>query len=86
MKRITAWLLGLGFVGMAFGQAAVIPVGTALSIFDNQKSVTVKTAKGPVEITRVMTTAAKNGGTLQPLVPVPGVHPCLLYTSDAADE
>lgn len=75
MKRISAWLLGLGFAGFAFGQAAVIPVGTALNIFDNQKSVVVKTAKGPVEITRVMTAAAKNGGTLQPLVPVPGVHP-----------
>ena len=60
---------------MSFGQAAVIPVGTALNIFDNQKVIVVKTVKGPVEITRVMTAAAKNGGTLQPLVPVPGVHP-----------
>lgn len=75
MKRIFAWLLGIGFAGVAFGQAAAIPVGTALNIFDNQKSVVVKTAKGPIEITRVMTAAAKNGGTLQPLVPVPSVHP-----------
>ena len=75
MKRISAWLLGLGFAGLAFGQAAVIPVGTALNIFDNQKTVVVKTAKGPLDITRVMTAAAKNGGTLQPLIPVLGVHP-----------
>jgi len=75
MKNMAAWLLGWGFAGLAFGQAAVIPVGTALNIFDNQKMVVVKTAKGPVETTRIMTAAAKNGGTLQPLVPVPGVHP-----------
>jgi len=75
MKRISAWFLGFGFASLAFGQAAFIPVGTALSIFDNQKTVVVRTVKGPVEIQRVMTAAAKNGGTLQPLVPVAGVHP-----------
>ncbi|PUE52097.1 sulfurtransferase [Limnohabitans parvus II-B4] len=75
MKCIATWLLGLGFASVAFGQAAVIPVGTPLNIFDNQKTVVVKTTKGSVEITRVMTTAGKNGGSLQPLVPVPGVHP-----------
>lgn len=75
MKRITTWLLGLGFAGVALGQAAVIPVGTPLNIFENQKAVVVKTTKGSVEITRVMTTTAKNGGSLQPLIPVPGVHP-----------
>ena len=46
MKRISVWLLGLGLAGVAFGQAAVVPVGTALNIFDNQKTVVVKTTKG----------------------------------------
>jgi rhodanese-related sulfurtransferase len=35
----------------------------------------VQTAKGPIEITRVMTPCAKNKGWLQPLVPVAGVTP-----------
>ena len=75
MKHITAWILGMSLSGLAFGQAATIAVGTPLNIFDNQKSVTVQTVKGPISITRTMTASAKNGGTLQPLVPVPGVHP-----------
>jgi rhodanese-related sulfurtransferase len=75
MKRSIAILLGIFSATLAFGQAATIAVGTSLNIFDGQKSVTVKTAKGPVQITRVMTPCAKNGGTIQPLVPVAGVHP-----------
>jgi rhodanese-related sulfurtransferase len=60
---------------VAFGQAATLAVGTPLNIIDSQKSVTVNTAKGPITITRTMTACAKNGGNLQPLIPVPGVHP-----------
>ena len=75
MKNIAAWILGMSLSGLAFGQAASIAVGTPLNIIDTQKSVVVQTAKGPVTITRTMTPCAKNGGNLQPLVPVPGVHP-----------
>ena len=75
MKRTLSLVLGLVASGLAFGQAASIPVGTALTIFENQKVVVVQTAKGPVEITRTMTACGKNGGTIQPLVPVAGVHP-----------
>ena len=75
MKKIAAWVLGLSLSSLAFGQAATIAVGTPLNIIDTQKSVTVNTAKGPVTISRTMTACAKNGGNLQPLVPVPGVHP-----------
>jgi rhodanese-related sulfurtransferase len=56
-------------------QAAITPVGTALNIIGDKKEITVQTAKGPVVLTRKMTTCAKNGGALQELVPVPGVHP-----------
>ena len=75
MKNIAAWILGVSISGLAFGQAATIAVGTPLNIIETQKSVVVQTAKGPVTITRTMTPCAKNGGNLQPLVPVAGVHP-----------
>jgi len=75
MKKILSLALGLLLSSFAFGQAATIAVGTPLSIFENQKNVIIKTAKGTVEITRTMTPCGKNGGTLQPLIPVAGVHP-----------
>ena len=75
MKHLISLTLGLCTSSFAFGQAASIPVGTALTIFENQKVVVVQTAKGPIEITRTITACGKNGGTIQPLVPVPGVHP-----------
>ena len=75
MKKALVWALGLLVSSFAFGQAATIAVGTPLSIFEGQQKVVVQTAKGPVTLTRTMTPCGKNGGTLQPLVPVPGVHP-----------
>jgi rhodanese-related sulfurtransferase len=75
MKPILTLALGLCATTLAFGQAATIAVGTSLTIFENQKVVVVQTAKGPIEITRTMTPCGKNGGTIQPLVPVAGVHP-----------
>lgn len=75
MKPILTLALGLCATTLAFGQAATIAVGTPLTIFENQKVVVVQTAKGPIEITRTMTPCGKNGGTIQPLVPVAGVHP-----------
>jgi len=75
MKKAFAFVLGLLASHFAFGQAATIAVGTPLSIFEGQQKVVVQTAKGPVTLSRVMTPCGKNGGTLQPLVPVPGVHP-----------
>jgi rhodanese-related sulfurtransferase len=75
MKRIALTLASLCLAGAAFGQAATIAVGTALTIHDKQKVVVVQTEKGPVEISRTMTPCGKNGGVLQPLVPVAGVTP-----------
>lgn len=75
MKNLAILLLGISLSGLAFGQAATIAPGTALNIHDNQKKVVVNTKKGPVDITRTMTPCGKNGGVLQPLVPVAGVHP-----------
>ena len=72
MKPILTLALGLCATTLAFGQAATIAVGTPLTIFENQKVVVVQTAKGPIEITRTMTPCGKNGGTIQPLVPVAG--------------
>lgn len=75
MKHVLVLAFGLCANSLVFGQAATLAVGTSLSIFENQKVVVVQTAKGPVEITRTMTACGKNGGTIQPLVPVPGVQP-----------
>lgn len=75
MKKFIGVVAGLMASSLAFGQAATIAVGTPLNIFDNQKTVTVQTAKGPIDITRTMTGCAKNGGVIQPLVPVAGVTP-----------
>ena len=46
-----------------------------LRIIGEDKKFVVQTKKGPFEITRTMTPCAKNKGWLQPLIPVPGVHP-----------
>ena len=75
MKNLAILLLGISLSGLVFGQAATIAVGTALNIHDNQKKVVIMTQKGPVDITRTMTPCGKNGGVLQPLVPVAGIHP-----------
>lgn len=75
MKHILAASFSLCTAVTAWGQAATISVGTPLNILDNQKKVFVQTERGAIEISRVMTPCAKNGGVLQPLVPVIGVHP-----------
>jgi rhodanese-related sulfurtransferase len=79
VKKIITLLAGLTSLAvsqLAFGQAATIAVGTTLKILDGQpEQIVVKTAKGPVTITRKMTACGKNGGVMQPVVPVKGVHP-----------
>lgn len=46
-----------------------------LRIIGEDKQFVVQTKSGPFVITRTMTPCAKNKGWLQPLIPVPGVHP-----------
>ena len=46
-----------------------------LRIIGTDTKFVVQTKNGPFEITRTMTPCAKNKGWLQPLIPVPGVHP-----------
>lgn len=46
-----------------------------LQIMEKSTKFTVNTPKGPIEITRVMTSCAKNKGWLQPLIPFKGVVP-----------
>jgi len=75
MKKLLTVLVGCCIGSAVWSQAATIPVGTALNIVGDKKEITVQTSKGPVVITRTMTACAKNGGSLQELVPVPGVHP-----------
>jgi rhodanese-related sulfurtransferase len=75
MKKLITLLLSLSACAGAFAQAAATPVGTALNILGTDKGATVQTSKGPVVIKRTMTACAKNAGTLQELIPVPGVHP-----------
>lgn len=47
----------------------------SLRIIGEEKKFVVQTKSGPFEMTRTMTSCAKNKGWLQPLIPVPGVHP-----------
>lgn len=75
MKKLIATCAGVIFPLLAHGQAATISPGTPLKILKDVDSVVVQTIDGPVTITRQMTACAKNGGVLQPLVPVEGVHP-----------
>jgi len=58
----------------SFGFAADKATQPLLSIIDDDTEFVVKTPRGPVVITRVMTSCAKNMGWLQPMVPVAGVH------------
>ncbi len=46
-----------------------------LRIIGEDRSYTVQTEEGPVEISRLMTPCAKNKGWLQPLVPAEGINP-----------
>lgn len=62
------------FALSSLGFAADKPPRQLLSIIDDDTEFVVKTAKGQVVITRVMTPCAKNAGWLQPMVPVAGVH------------
>jgi len=76
MMSVVVGLAGLLVSQWAFAQAATISVGTPLKILDGQpEQITIKNAKGPVTITRKMTACGKNGGVMQPMVPVKGVHP-----------
>lgn len=75
MIKMIAACAGLVLPALAFGQASSIAPGTPLKILKDVDTVVVQTIDGPVTITREMTACAKNGGTLQPLVPVEGVHP-----------
>ena len=75
MKKLLILGISMFASQLVFAQAATIAPGTPLSIFEGKKEVVVQTSNGPVTITRVMTSCAKNGGTLQPLIPLPGVTP-----------
>ena len=75
MKKLLILAIGLITSALAWSQAATIAPGTPLNIFEGKKEVVIQGSKGPITITRVMTPCAKNGGTLQPLVPVAGVVP-----------
>ncbi len=75
MKKLFIFGISLFASQLVFAQAATIAPGTPLEIFKGKKEVVVQTSQGPVTINRVMTTCAKNGGTLQPLVPIAGVTP-----------
>ncbi len=75
MKKLFVLALGMITSQLVLAQAATIAPGTALDIFKGQKEVVIQTSQGPITIKRVMTTCAKNGGTIQPLVPLTGVTP-----------
>jgi len=69
-------LLAAAALMLSFGFAAHAADPEYLRIIGTDTKFVVKTAKGEEKvITRVMTPCAKNKGWLQPLVPVPGVHP-----------
>ena len=62
-----------GMVAVSMGASA--QEKELLRIIGEEKQFVVQTKNGPFVITRTMTPCAKNKGWLQPLVPVPGVHP-----------
>ncbi|MHC5656306.1 rhodanese-like domain-containing protein [Stappia sp.] len=65
--------LGLGlWLGAGFAPASA---EDALQITPDVTSVTIETEDGPVDITRTRNDMQLIGGVLQPLIPVPGVHP-----------
>ena len=66
-------LLFAGLASLALGVAA--EPKELLRIIGEDKKFVVQTKNGPFEITRTMTPCAKNKGWLQPLIPLPGVHP-----------
>nr|MBL8410175.1 sulfurtransferase [Dechloromonas sp.] len=70
MKMIIA-ALALG----ALSVSASAQEKELLRIIGTDTKFVVQTKSGPFEITRTMTPCAKNKGWLQPLIPVPGVHP-----------
>jgi rhodanese-related sulfurtransferase len=71
MKTMIAACLALALTAVP----ALAEESEKLEITKGQTSLTIDTADGPVEITRVMTPCALNKGWLQPLVPVEGVRP-----------
>ncbi len=70
MRLLTA-LVAMGLA------ASTVPLAAeeALDLGPDTKSVTIQTEDGPVEITRTMNDTQLIGGVLQPMIPVPGVHP-----------
>ena len=62
-----------GIIAVSMGASA--QEKELLRIIGEDKQFVVQTKNGPFVITRTMTPCAKNKGWLQPLVPVPGVHP-----------
>ena len=66
-------LLALGLAALAMSASA--QEKELLRIIGEDKQFVVQTKNGPFVITRTMTPCAKNKGWLQPLIPVPGVHP-----------
>lgn len=65
----------LAFAALSVATGALGQEKELLRIIGTDTKFVVQTAKGPFEITRTMTPCAKNKGWLQPLIPVPGVHP-----------
>lgn len=66
-------LLGAAIFAVSMGGMA--QEKELLRIIGEEKQFVVQTKNGPFVITRTMTPCAKNKGWLQPLIPVPGVHP-----------
>ena len=66
-------LLGAAILAVSMG--AMAQEKELLRIIGEDKQFVVQTKNGPFVITRTMTPCAKNKGWLQPLIPVPGVHP-----------
>jgi rhodanese-related sulfurtransferase len=74
MKKLL--VIGLTIVSeLVFAQSSPVANPELLQIIDKSTKFVVNTPKGPVEITRVMTSCAKNKGWLQPLIPIKGVVP-----------
>lgn len=71
--------LGLGLALLGWLALTGAPSWAAdperLRMIGQEREFIVHTPTGPLTVTRVMTSCALNNGYLQPLVPLPGVHP-----------
>ena len=65
----------IAIIAVSIAAATPAQADEMLSIGSDMMAVTIETEDGPIEITRHRNDTQLIGGVLQPMIPVPGVHP-----------